>query len=335
MGDWFETRFKEAVDTGELDPEFARRMHALVLKEWEAADGEAPEPSAVHTFEDLEGDVIVIETEERQAPEQESAPHRGRSPGTWLLVAAAVAVIAVVGALLVAGGDEDDDKVGTVATNPDERRATTPTTVAPRPVPDGEGFVTLTSGTYFIDPDGDAATPLRVTFDVGLGWMSWLGAVKFVGDDHLALTIATVSNVAREACRDHSPQSPPVGPTVDDLATALARLDPFQVTSAPKDVTVQGYSGKHLQLAVPNIPVSNDQFVGCFNGNLASWFSPIHDEGLSAFFGYNAEPGRTEDFYILDVDGTRLVLTTMSGPKSRPQDLAELEAMFDSINIEP
>ena len=332
MGDWFETRFTQPVDTGELDPEFASRMRALVLREWEA--DAAPAPLAYpDTFETPEGDIVMIETEERPALKEPGAPRR-RSPGAWLLAAAAVVVIAVMGALLVADGDEDDS-VGTVATNP-PTQSTAPTNDAPKAVPAGEEFVDLAAGTYFIDPDGDPTTPLRVTFDVkATGWMSWLGAVKMDDQGHHAVSITTVDNLVRNGCSNHNPQDPPVGPTVDDLATALARLAPFEVTSGPRDVTVDGYRGKHLQLAVPNIPTSDDEFVGCARGNLTSWFSPIHDDGQNPFFGYNAEPGRTEDFYILDVEGTRLVLIKMSGPKSPAKDVAELEAIFESIEIEP
>ena len=48
---------------------------------------------------------------------------------------------------------------------------------------------------------------------------------------------------------------PPVGPTVDDMATALAALSPFVLTKPPSDVTVDGFSGKHLELTVPDIAV--------------------------------------------------------------------------------
>jgi hypothetical protein len=75
-------------------------------------------------------------------------------------------------------------------------------------------FAPLEPGTYFIDPDLDPSTPLRVVFEVPVeGWSMWIGA------------------------------DPPVGPSVDDLAIALADLAPFRVTSPPKDVTIYGYHG--------------------------------------------------------------------------------------------
>ena len=50
-----------------------------------------------------------------------------------------------------------------------------------------------------------------------------IGAVKFGDNDgHVAVSITTVVNLARHGCRDHLSADPPVGPTVDDLATALS-----------------------------------------------------------------------------------------------------------------
>ncbi|HSJ85109.1 MAG TPA: hypothetical protein VLA91_15000 [Acidimicrobiia bacterium] len=107
-----------------------------------------------------------------------------------------------------------------------------------------------------MDPDLDPSTPLRVVYEVPAAeWSQWVGAVKFGDDGHVAMSITTVVNLVRDGCRDHSHADPPVGPTVDDLATALADLAPFLVTSPPEDVTVYEYNGRHLELTVPNLPV--------------------------------------------------------------------------------
>ena len=93
-------------------------------------------------------------------------------------------------------------------------------------------FAPLEPGTYFIDPDADPSTPLRVVYQVPVeGWPQWIGAAKFANDGHVGVGITTVTNLVRHGCRDHSPADPPVGSSVDDLATALADLAPFRVTS--------------------------------------------------------------------------------------------------------
>lgn len=188
----------------------------------------------------------------------------------------------------------------------------------------------LERGTYHVDPDGDPSTPMRVHVTIPAdGWKpplgSWRGVAKEVGDDEgdLAITIATVANVAQHGCTSDAPADPPVGPGVDDLADALAALPPFEVTSAPSDVTAYGYEGKHLELTVPDI-------TGCFNGNAFSW---IEDGGDEPFYGYGST-GTSEELWILDVDGTRLMIAAMRRTGATPQDLAEMDAILDSIRIE-
>ena len=189
------------------------------------------------------------------------------------------------------------------------------------------GFPPLKPGRYFIDPDGDVTTPLRVTYEVAAeGWSAWFGAVKFASPGITTLSITTVTNVVSNGCLDHDPLEPPVGPTVDDLASALSELAPFEVTAPPTDVTLFGYPGKHLELAVPV-----GGFADCLDGALHSWISPLNG---GAFSGYDG-PGQTEEFWILDVEGTRLVLVKLDSPDTPAQDVAERDAMFDSISIQP
>jgi hypothetical protein len=126
---------------------------------------------------------------------------------------------------------------------------------------------------------------------------------------------------------------------VDDLATALADLAPFRVTSPPRAVTIDGYGGKHLELAVPNLPVEGDSgedrhFTGCVDGKLMSWVGAIDTEPGDAYYGYTG-PGYTEEFWILDVDGTRLMIVAERSPGSPRKGLAEQRAIVESIQIEP
>lgn len=192
----------------------------------------------------------------------------------------------------------------------------------------------LEPGTYSIDPDVDASTRLRVVFEVPTdGWTAWHGALK--GNQHVGVGIMTVSNLVRHGCSDHSPADPPVGSSVDDLAAALADLAPFRVTSPPEDVTIYGYSGKHLELIVPeDLPrTPGGDFTGCVDGNVASWFADVWDPS-GPFFGYG-DPGRSEEFWILDVDGTRLVINATWVPGSPPDLIAEMRTILGSIRIDP
>lgn len=195
-------------------------------------------------------------------------------------------------------------------------------------------------GTYFIDPDLDPSTALRVVYEIPAeGWSMWVGGTKFSDAGHVGVSITTVVNLVTDGCHDHSWADPPVGPSVDDLAAALASLAPFEVTSPPHDVTIYGYRGKHLALAVPDLPVNghgqHGHFIGCTDGDLKSWVAPFDTaEPGDAYYGYSG-PGYTEQYWILDVEGTRLMIVAEESPRSPAEDLAERNAILDSIRIEP
>ena len=193
----------------------------------------------------------------------------------------------------------------------------------------------LAPGTYFIDPDSDPSTPLRVVYDVPEGWSQWFGALKFVGDGHVTMNITTIVNVVRDGCDDPTGADPPVGPTVDDLAVALANLAPFRLTAGPDDVTKYGYRGKFLELTALDLPFVAGDFTGCVDGHLSSWVAPIdvaEGEG-GAFYAYDAKP--VEEFWILDVEGERLVIEATWSIDAPAPDLAEMRAILDSIRLEP
>jgi hypothetical protein len=200
------------------------------------------------------------------------------------------------------------------------------------------GFAPLDPGTYSIDPDLDADTPLRVEYEVPAGWSQWIGAAKFSDAGHVGLSITTVSNLVTHGCRDHSWADPPIGPSVDDLAAALVDLAPFRVTSPPRDVSVDGFHGTHLELTVPKLPFEGEgddgRFTRCIGGQLKSWVAAIDTEPGDAYYGYTG-PGYEEEFWILDVDGTRLMIAAERSPGSPSEDVEEQDSMLDSIRIGP
>jgi hypothetical protein len=191
----------------------------------------------------------------------------------------------------------------------------------------------LAPGTYSLDPDLDPSTPLHVTYELPDGWKSWIGAAKPSPLGHVGVSISTISNVVSDGCRDHSWVEPPIGPSVDDLATALADLAPFRVTSPPRDVSMYGYRGQHLELTVPDLPFSEGYFEGCSGGQLKSWVAAIDTQPGDAYYGYTG-PGYVEEFWLLDVDGTRLMIAAERSPKSPTEDLEELRSVLHSIEIE-
>ena len=181
-------------------------------------------------------------------------------------------------------GSEAVEAPGSFAPTSSDADTTSPSETDPGPelqdIMSLEPFAPLEPGTYFIDPDLDPSTPLRVEYEVPAeGWAQWIGAAKPADDGHVMVSITTVTNLVRQGCRGHSWADPPVGPGVDDLAAALAHLAPFRVTSSPTDVTIDGYRGSNLELTVPDLPVEgagdDRRFAGCAEGALKSWVAAI------------------------------------------------------------
>lgn len=253
-------------------------------------------------------------------------------PCTWPAAGALTAALLITGC---SSGDKTTDPTST--RQPVTSQPASPTTV--RDDMDLPHFAPLDPGTYSIDPDGDPATSLRVLYTVPTdGWLMWIGAAKTepvpnTANRHVGVSIATVTNLVVDGCHDHNPANPPIGATVDDLATALTELAPFQVTSPPRDTTIDGYHGQHLQLTVPDMPYEgrgdNTRFTNCISGELMSWMAPTL---TYAFWGY--APRQVEEFWILDVDGNRLVIQANWSPDSPPQDITQMRAILDSIRIE-
>ena len=197
-------------------------------------------------------------------------------------------------------------------------------------------FTPLDAGTtYFVDPDFDVATPLRVVFTVPApGWSSWSGTFKDE-DPLVGISIVEVTNLTEDACRNPASADPPIGPTVANLARALTKLYPFEVVEPSTEVTRWGYSGKHLKVRVSDelaveLRDGEPYFTDCLGGHLQTWKARV----LSfAFRGYG--PDFTEEYWILDVEGTRLVVASNVGPNARPETIAERDQILESLLIEP
>jgi hypothetical protein len=107
-----------------------------------------------------------------------------------------------------------------------------------------------------------------------------------------------MTNVVEDGCTGHVAADPPVGPTVDDMATALAALSPFVLSEPPSDVTIDGFSGKHLELTVPDIAIQRsgdgNTFTDCTDGELWSYIG----KPLSFANHSYSHPGQAEEFWL-------------------------------------
>jgi hypothetical protein len=109
-----------------------------------------------------------------------------------------------------------------------------------------------------------------------------------------------------DPCRDHTMNR--VGPTVEDLATALAD-QPFLAVTKPTPVTVGGMDGQFVKMAVPlDADVSS-----CQDGRV-QLMGNINDP--PDLYGQGPEPGVVERMWILDIDGERHIIhaNVITGP---------------------
>ena len=221
------------------------------------------------------------------------------------LAAAAVVVAAFLGIRFLVPGS-----VGIGGPDP------TPT---PTPTPAVLSGDDLEAGTYRVIAAGVAATTLTVPD----GWFNVqdFGVGKESSEDGFTAVLiwppGDFANVYLDACQWEDGQTP-VGPTVDDLATALDDQAQHGAGS-PVDVSIDGYSGKMIELAVP----SDIDFADCDGGQFMSWPGRFHQG-----------PGQVDQIYILDVAGQRLVIDTHFLPGTSEADRAERQAIVDSIQID-
>jgi hypothetical protein len=250
----------------------------------------------------------------------------GPSPRRRLAVAVAMAVVAVVA-------------VGILVNNESDVAAPTTTTTA-SPTALADALNLFQTGTYSAKPFAEEATicivppqtgcidPVgaeSITFTFALpGNRNWskLGEGIWHMQNRSPEGAALVFNLGgwlhSDPCRtpDEGFADVPVGPTVDDFANALADHPLLEVTT-PVDVTLGGYSGKYLDLQVPANITECDAY--------RAW----------EFWIYAQAPGHRWHLWILDVEGVRVVVESMDYESTPAEVQAELEAIIDSIQIQP
>ncbi len=189
----------------------------------------------------------------------------------------------------------------------------------PTPTPAALSGDELEAGAYRVITDGVAAT----TVTVPDGWFNVgdFGVGKNSGSDGLTAVLVwppeDLANVYQDACQWQDGQTP-VGPTVEDLAIALDNQAQHG-DGSPIDVSIDGFSGKMIELTVP----SDIDFADCDGGEFRTWDGRFHQG-----------PGQVDEVYILDVEGQRLVIVTHFLPGTPEADQAERQAIMDSIQIE-
>ena len=244
------------------------------------------------------------------------------------LAAVAAAAVLAVGAVFWLGRPQTPSFGGptptphATAAGPTSRSTAAPISSAVVPLlPPGP----FDPGTYSVGSPFELNVTLRFPTD---RWAVWGGVIApqvapfYRGSPDppgLGLVFVDVQNVYANPCKTaEGLLDPPLGSTVDDLVTALAG-QPFSDATAATDVTISGYSGKHLEYTFTY------DSPDCTR--LARWPSQLGDR--------QAIPDEHDELWILDVDGTRLVIDLFSFPNTNATDLVEARAIVEGLVIKP
>jgi hypothetical protein len=242
------------------------------------------------------------------------------------MLAAAVVVIAVVGYNLIPG----NKGVGGIGPVPTATATPVPTPTAP-PVPLPTTSGSLAAGTYYVS-DRSMVQASRLTLTVPAGWSIPTSTDAFVIKNEgkpgeVLVTTWIVSHIFADACHWSVNSLVNAGTSVDQLVSALV-VQKGRKASTPSDVTVAGFSAKRLDLTVsPTLDVAT-----CTNGNLRYWpgAGPDLNSGLCC-----NPAGNIDAIYVVNIAGNRLVVVARQYPGSTAADKAELQAIVDSIQIQP
>ncbi len=181
------------------------------------------------------------------------------------------------------------------------------------------------------------ARNVTVTFTVPGGWSAYgdgalLGLVP-TGEPGtgwpggIAFQFRDVTALKAEPCHWNTRGADiRVGPTADDLVQALQEQTAFEV-SEPVPVVVGGYAGQRIDIVSPTEPFRSQGTDAIANCNLSEWRFWDGD--------YSKGPANRWQTNILDVDGTRLVIVVQDFPGTTAADRAQLDAILDSMVIEP
>jgi hypothetical protein len=224
------------------------------------------------------------------------------------LLAAAVVTAAILGTAFIT-------RAGNIGAHP----TPTPTSRAAVLIqPLDQDVGALAAGSYYID----SPFPVRVAFDVPEGWRGWGytsdGAQINLNPDQGSgeVSFEIVDNITADPCTDQL-LDPPVGPSVNDLVTALSNMEGFDASRAT-DIAIDGFDGKQFTLTAPS-----RRDAPC--GSMVTWMTKTRQNGVG--------PGEVNEVRIIDVGGVRLLICVAYTPPISSGYLSELHAVADSAQI--
>jgi hypothetical protein len=180
----------------------------------------------------------------------------------------------------------------------------------------------LAPGTYVIDEvEGSPTAPIFVT--IGDGWTNFDDWAILNDDISGGFNLARTSSVYLDACHWGDGAYTGDVTTFEGLATALAEQGGWADVTTPADIAVDGYVGKAFQRTAPN------DFSDCSSATVGRFRSMRSPDGGLTYY----EPGEIETVWVLDLDGTVVLVSARMAPGQPSAAHAELGAVLDSLRI--
>jgi len=204
----------------------------------------------------------------------------------------------------------------------------------------GREEVELEAGTYRFDLTALSGGEEFPTFDATIpaGWTSsggWaLGRPGVDGESlPVAVTFWNVDQVYGHPCQWEGTLVQP-GPTVEDLVVALVDV-PMRNPTRPIEVELGGQAGMYLEWSVPS-DIAFDEpetFPDCDEDGQGNFdFRSWTGKGWAST-RYHQGPGQIDRLWILDVDGTRLVIDAFVMADAPERAVEELMTILESIRF--
>jgi hypothetical protein len=258
------------------------------------------------------------------------------------LGAAAAVVALIVGAQLIGSPN------GGLGADPTPLPTAEPTAEAtpdPTPSPPAEGGVPEGP---FVVTNTDA--PVQTTVNIASsGWFPLPGVDALSKDDDgldppeavgvaliaWAWPAGTAFDVYGDPCQwsTTAPETPATTP--DEIAAAFAAQASTDAT-APLDITVGGFAGTAVTVHVPmsfDVPnaTREEEFADCDEDAFVFYGTDAGDEAIAR----NAQgPGQIDELWILDVDGSIVILDLAYGPAAPADLVEELRTLAESATFE-
>ena len=336
------------------DDDFIARLEDYL----EVVEGVTPLPDRVRDAVHVDLPVTPQARPRRGLERMLDMVSRASTPARLGLAAAVAVAFVVVGAAVV-NNDRSSPAVGaaTAPPSPSVLPSASSAVITPlfqaSPVPcrpGDTGTGCLPAGTYQLSGD---SWPGRITVDVPAGWFEYYAALDFDGvlvdsgptaadGSGWGVVFMTLGPVSKDPCDSSKGTFDPAATaTVDGLVAAMSGWPGFKA-STPVPTTVDGHSGKLIELT------STRTTTDCPDPVL--WRTPR--SGLLDGYSVVGVPAASHaaQFRIVDVDGTLLVIRTTDYPQPSPFELQQgvtpdpnlhaadqvaLHKILDSIRVTP